>query len=138
MENGPVHALAEIEYSPYYRHIIYKSRTLAFYLLSKTIGDCKDEATWFEQCFRPGYEIDMPQIQGALYIKNCHSLSTCWFVTTDGQKPSKRVNGNDYSEDVEFEEQMRLYKPWQRTLIQDNYFYNNHANLVMFETQAQP
>lgn len=71
----------------------------------------------------------MPMLQGALYIKNCHSLGSCWFASTDSLMPIRRSNTP-----ISFEVQMRLYKPWQRTLIRDNFFYNNHANVVMFES----
>ena len=78
--NGPVQAYREIEFSPYYKHFLYNERTVSFYLLGLQLGNCVDESAWFNRCYRSGYEIDMPQVQGALYIKNCHSVDTCWFV----------------------------------------------------------
>ena len=61
MNNGPVSTYREIEHSPYYKHFLYNERTVAFYLLENDIlGDCKDEASWFNRCYRSGYTIDMP------------------------------------------------------------------------------
>ena len=63
MNNGPMQTYREIEHSPYYKHFLYNKRTLAFYLLSTAqLGDCKDEAAWFNRCYRLGYNIDMPQV----------------------------------------------------------------------------
>lgn len=79
MNNGPVQTYSEIEHSPYYKHFLYNKRTLSFYLLDvDLLGDCKDEFAWFNRCYKNGYEIDMPQVQGALNILNCHELGTCW------------------------------------------------------------
>ena len=63
MGNGPVQTYAEIDHSPYYKHFLYNKRTLAYYLLDvETLGDCKDEASWFNQCYKAGYKIDMPMV----------------------------------------------------------------------------
>ena len=79
MGNGPVQAYAEIENSPYYKNYLYNKRTLAYYLLDKdTLGDCTDESAWFNRCYRTGYAIDMPQVQGALYVQECYTEQTCW------------------------------------------------------------
>ena len=29
------------------------------------------------------------------------------------------------------------FQPWQQTKISKNYFYDNHANIVMFDTQTE-
>ena len=61
MSNGPVQTYAEIEHSPFYKHFLYNERTLTYYLLDKeTLGDCKDEASWLNQCYLDGKAIDMP------------------------------------------------------------------------------
>ena len=86
MSNGPVHTYTEIEHSPYYKNFLYNKRTLSYYLLGvQLLGDCKDEFSWFNRCHREGYEIDMPQLQGAIYLLNCHQLDTCWLI---GSLPS--------------------------------------------------
>jgi hypothetical protein len=81
--NGPVHSYREIEYSPYVKHFLKNNRTLTYYQLDTYLGACADEWAWLNKCYRNGYKIDMPQIQGAIYIKNCHSLLTCWFTEQD-------------------------------------------------------
>lgn len=125
MYNGPVQTYSEIEHSPFYKHFLYNQRTLAFYLLdTESLGDCKDEASWFNQCYLEGNKIDMPQVQGALHITNCHLLETCWFV---GQLP-----------DATIDQIIQLYRPWQSVQIDNNYFYDNHANIIMFDSQEQP
>ena len=64
MSNGPVQTYAEIEHSPYYKNFLYNQRTLSYYLLDPQpkLGDCKDEMSWFDRCYRNGYAIDMPQL----------------------------------------------------------------------------
>ena len=124
MSNGPVHTYSEIENSPYYKHFLYKKRTLSYYLLgTELLGDCKDEPAWFNRCYRNGYAIDMPQLQGAIYLLNCHELDTCWLI---GQYPAG----------VDFATAFKFYRPWQSVEIDSNYFYDNQANIVMFETQT--
>ena len=55
INNGPVHTYSEINYSPYYKYFLYNERTLAFYFLDKSsLGDCKDEASWMNQCYIQG------------------------------------------------------------------------------------
>ena len=100
MSNGPVHTYNEIWYSPYYKNFLYNKRTLCYYLLgTELLGDCKDEPSWFNRCYRNGYAIDMPQLQGTIYILNCHELDTCWELNSSGSFHS-------------FEDYYEFYKPW--------------------------
>ena len=62
MNNGPVHAYREIEHSPYVKNFLKNNRTLSYYLLDTSYGNCVDEWSWFNSCYRTGYKIDMPQI----------------------------------------------------------------------------
>ena len=71
----------------------------------------------------------MPQVQGALYIKNCHSVDTCWFIEGDALNVAFQGTYDNY---------VQFFKPWQNVEIRRNYFYDNQANIVMFETQVQP
>lgn len=70
----------------------------------------------------------MPQVQGALHIRNCHSISSCWFVTED----------SDAVVTASYEQVIKYYRPWQSVIITNNHFYDNHANILMFATQVQP
>ena len=55
MSNGPVHTYREIEYSPYVKNFMKNNRTLAYYLLDTSFGNCIDESAWFGKCYRQGY-----------------------------------------------------------------------------------
>ena len=55
INNGPVHAYREIEYSPYVKNFLKNNRTLSYYLLDTSDGNCIDEAAWFGKCYRQGY-----------------------------------------------------------------------------------
>ena len=68
MDNGPVTAAKEMEFSPYYRYLAGQERTISFYVPDT---GCKDEAEYFDKYRKEGERIDMPQLQGAIYIKNC-------------------------------------------------------------------
>jgi len=59
---------------------------------------------------------------------NCHALNTCWFSVDDVNKAST----------VDYPTYFELMRPWQRVKIEKNYFYDNKANIVMFDTQTQP
>ena len=125
MNNGPVHAYREIEYSPYVNKFLKNNRTLTYYSLSTEFGACADEWAWLNMCYRQGFKIDMPQIQGALHVRNCFNSFSCWYA----EKEYDTVKNMNYTSYVKF------YKPWQRMEIRQNSFYDNQANIVMFPTQ---
>lgn len=58
-------------------------------------------------------------------MDHCHLLDTCWIV---GNVPVREM-------DLTFVN--KFYRPWQNTQISNNYFYDNSANIVMFESQTQ-
>jgi hypothetical protein len=60
MNNGPVHAYREIEYSPYVSNFLKNNRTLTYYSLGTEFGACADEWAWLNKCYRQGFKIDMP------------------------------------------------------------------------------
>ena len=83
MNNGPVTAYHEIQYSPYHMHVNKTGRTFTFFLtesVTDQTGTCRDETQYFARCRLEGNLIDMPQMQGAIYIENCHDLETCFRV----------------------------------------------------------
>ena len=79
-DNGPVTASKEIEFSPYYRYMTDQERTISFYVAD---SDVNDEAKYFNKKWKDGTRIDMPQLQGAIYIKNCFDQNTCFGVPAD-------------------------------------------------------
>ena len=70
----------------------------------------------------------MPQVQGALHIINCHDSDSCWFVQQDASVVTKIDSFDTYKNWIQ---------PWSRTKIIKNYFYDNHANIIMQKTQKQ-
>lgn len=67
--------------------------------------------------------IDMPQVQGTLFIDNCFDESTCFGTGVE------LANNTLFSNATEAE--LKLLLPWQHVLIEENYFYNNWANVIM-------
>jgi hypothetical protein len=75
---------------------------LTYYSLGTEFGACVDEWAWLNKCYRQGFKIDMPQMQGALYIRNCFNHSSCWYA----EKEYATVKNMNYAKYV------ALYKPW--------------------------
>ena len=40
--------------------------------------NCWEEAKYFKKCWREGYMIDMPSVQGTIFIDNCYDFVTCF------------------------------------------------------------
>lgn len=79
-DNGPVTASKEIQFSPYYKFMTDRQRTVSFYMPSRNFID---EAQYFDRGWDDGYTIDMPMVQGAIFIKNCFDLETCFGIQSD-------------------------------------------------------
>ena len=71
----------------------------------------------------------MPQVQGAVFIDNCYKESTCFGTDVELSNNTKFENKT--------EDELNLLLPWQHVLIEENYFYNNWANVIMDEHQTQ-
>ena len=83
--NGPVTSFEEATYSPYYKYLALQARNLT--LNTMFAGNiCFDleheilnEFSYIECCYRALESIDMPALQGALYIENCEGdRATCF------------------------------------------------------------
>ena len=57
-----------------------------------------------------------------------------WFVSNDIVDLSTRLSSSERADKKAI---IDFNKPWQSVQIQDNYFYNNFANIVMQPTQTQ-
>ena len=130
-DNGPVTASKEIQYSPYYKYMTDQKRTISFYVKNT---DVTDEAKYFNKEWVDELTIDMPMVQGAVYIKNCNDVSTCFGLQEDF----------DALADLELEgkrtdAEVALVLPWNRVLVEENYFYDNQANIIItsFQTMKQ-
>ena len=119
MNNGPVTAYTEIQYSPYYLHMADRNRTMSYY---HGESNCWEEAKYFNKCWRDGYMIDMPQVQGTIFIDNCYNEETCFGIP---------VELDNYEVQNMTEKELELLLPWQHVRIEENYFYNNWANVIM-------
>lgn len=129
MNNGPVTAYVEIQYSPYYKYLADQNRTISYY---HGPSNCWEEAKYFNKCWREGYMIDMPSVQGTIFIDNCYNELTCFGIAEDLNTLytlSTQVGQDDYVSKTEKE--LALMLPWQHVLIEENYFYNNWANIIM-------
>lgn len=74
----------EIAHSPYYKFFTYNNRTLAFHLTEPEIfGECMDETQYFRECRRENYQIDMPMVQGTVYVENCKDPRYCYLMKSD-------------------------------------------------------
>ena len=42
-----------------------------------------DETQYFRECRRENYHIDMPMLQGAVYVANCNDPQYCYHLSSD-------------------------------------------------------
>ena len=82
--------------------------------------------------------IDMPSVQGTLFIDNCFNDITCFGTQAEITQlylASTLTSAGNFTAPTEA--QLKLFMPWQHVLIEENYFYNNWANVIMDAQQTQ-
>ena len=82
--------------------------------------DCYDEAKYFNKEWIDELTIDMPMVQGAVYIKNCNDVETCFGLQEDFDSLAILEALGEKTED-----EVALVLPWNRVLVEENYFYDN-------------
>ena len=121
-----------MEYSPYYKYLTNRTRTLTYYVPGSHNDSCSTEIEFYNNCQSSLSSIDGPATQGALYIESCHDSEYCYVKI-----PSYLED--DYT-DEEFDElkanRSSFEKPWNRIKVSYNKFINNQAYLMLDSGQA--
>ena len=97
-----------------------EKKTIVYYDYTK-FKKCFSEFEYFHKCASEDYEIDMPQVKGAIYIRNCIGEEECSDTSTNGDK---KLESN-----LEF--------PHNSVTVTGNYFFSNSANIVLSKMQTE-
>ena len=83
---------------------------------------CIDEFSYYHRCNKPNVFFTNPNIQGALYIENCHTQAYCFGAPGDEFLLKKNLNSTEKVALADWHARPFRY---ESTLVRDNDFVNN-------------